>query len=89
MDDYIAARWRKRRVIKYETALSIEARLRLQHENQLTYETLSIDIEVALAFKHLCDQSNAMKLLDRYESRITRDLRASWDQFRKLVLSRR
>jgi hypothetical protein len=69
VEDLVAARWRKNRIIKVEQNLILDTILRERINIEKHYYELSLDAETALAMRNLIDESDAMRLLDRYETR--------------------
>ena len=72
VDAIVVARWRETRAARYENSLIREAFADSRARNEQRYERLSIDVETALAFKALSDNSTSLENLDRYERRLRR-----------------
>ncbi len=71
-EQLIAARWRLGRVWAIETALlDLEIRRR-EPEIQKEFEACDSDTQTALAFQSLCDRSQTLAILSRYEVRYRR-----------------
>ena len=80
VDAIFAAAWRESRAARYENSLIREAFADRRARNEQRYERLSLDVETALAFKTLSDDSNCLENLDRYERRLRRQSIAAMRQ---------
>jgi hypothetical protein len=73
VEQFVAARWRLERVLSMENAL-LDLEMKKQADDlERDYENIDPDTRLALAFRGLADQSNALALLNRYEARHRRD----------------
>ena len=72
LEEFIASRWRLIRITSMETALLT---LEVDHQAPEVKETFAVcetETRIAMAFRALADDSNALGLLNRYEARIRR-----------------
>lgn len=88
LDDYIAARWRKDRAIRHEKCLLLEKFMQRRANIAGQYESITLDVETALAFRDLGDESAVLKNLDRYELRILRNIQIGYNQLMELRANR-
>jgi hypothetical protein len=72
VDAIVVARWRETRAVRHENCLIRESFAQRRARIETVYNRLSIDVETALAFKAISDDSNALENLDRYERRLRR-----------------
>jgi hypothetical protein len=88
LDDYVAARWRKDRAIRYEKCLLLDKFMQLRVTIGERYESITPDVEAALAFRELGDESTALKNLDRHETRMIRNIQMAFNQLMELRANR-
>ena len=74
VEDLVAARWRKNRLIKYERNLVLDTVVRARIDLAKHYHELSPDAESALALRELIEESRSVHLIDRYEARLQRNI---------------
>jgi hypothetical protein len=72
VEQLVAARWRMERIWAIETALLDLEMVEQEDAVDQKYETIDEVARTALAFRALCDNSRALDLLSRYESRFRR-----------------
>ena len=72
VEQLVAARWRMERIWTIETALLDLEMVEQEDAVDQKYETIDEVARTALAFRALCDNSRALDLLSRYESRFRR-----------------
>lgn len=84
LDDLVSARWRKERAVKYEKCLLLEKFMQRRANIGEHYDSITLDVEAALAFRELSDGSTVLKNLDRYETRILRAIQTDWNLLMEL-----
>ncbi len=88
LDDLVANRWRKERVIKHEKCLVYEKFMQRRTQVQDTFQEISLDVECALAVRDLADNSKVFENQDRCENRVTRNIALSWKHLHEAILTR-
>ena len=83
------ARWRVRRACMSETALLDVEMHRCQPEFDKQYAGADPGIHLAVAIKNLADDSRALALLSRYESRLQRTYDRAYHTLRELQAARK
>jgi hypothetical protein len=83
VDEMIAARWRMRRIWMIETALFDDAMNREAAPSKNQPDT-DPGIQLAQAFRFLADDSRALSLVSRYESRFHRTYHRAYQTLREL-----
>ena len=72
VDDIVVARWRLRRIQGIEAAL-LDSELDFQRvQVDAEFELLTDDVRAALAYEKKANESPAFRLMNRYESRLSR-----------------
>lgn len=72
VNEMVATRWRIRRLRSIETALIDTEVDRQRRKIALEFSRIDEGVRIALAFRALADESNALQLISRYESRLRR-----------------
>jgi len=72
VDQMAIARWRIRRFVNAETVLIDCEVVRNRAKVEKEFATLSCAVHVAMAIRSLADESRALSLMSRYESRLQR-----------------
>jgi hypothetical protein len=83
----VAALSRKERAVKYERVPLVEKQAVNRKDIDRRFRAIGVEAETALAFKVLSDESNVLRQLDRYETRLHREIESYWrqlDHLRKL-----
>ena len=83
VDEMVAARWRIQRFWTIETVL-----LDSEMDNQQTLDEDNPAVQLAAAFRSLADNSRALSLLSRYESRLHRIYDRAYQRLRELQQAR-
>jgi hypothetical protein len=84
VDEMIAARWRIQRIWMIETALFDDAMNREEPASENQPDTEAARVQLAHAFHFLADDSRALSLVSRYESRFHRIFHRAYQTLREL-----
>jgi hypothetical protein len=88
VEEMVAARWRQQRMWVIESA-ALDDQLEAQRaEVDQEYEDITPDVRTALAFTRLADESRALALINRYESRYSRQFHRALKALRELQANR-
>ena len=88
VDQMVAARWRMRRLWTIETALLDTEICRRQAQVKKEFTRTDSGVELALAFQSVADDSRALSLITRYESRLSRMHDRAYASLRELQRER-
>ncbi len=89
VDSLSADNWRRRRVIKHESMLvTLEFERRQEEPPQFAISSTDADGEASLATQTLANDGHALRLLDRYESRINHNIHRTLQSLLQLQRNR-
>jgi hypothetical protein len=81
LDHLVGALWAKQRYIRMEALAILDTVERTHVQVGKNYEAISPDAEAMLAFRLMSDETNCLRLLERYSARATREVRAAMQLF--------
>jgi hypothetical protein len=88
VEEMVAARWRQQRMWAVESA-ALDDQLDAQRADvDQTYTLITPDVRTALAFVKLADESRALALINRYESRYSRQFYRALKALKELQSNR-